>query len=571
LGRSTNRSISRPKQGKIFSNEVWHISISPQLTYYLILPVAIQLYQGFSAYYHRAAVIILGLGLLFRLGVSIWLYPGYDEAYYYLYVLHPDWSYFDHPPLVGLTTAFGVLLTGQVNQFTIRLASLLLYTGASAFLYVAALRLFNSLNTAINALAIVSVIPIFNLVFGVLNIPDVPLIFFWAMTLWLAVEEFFRYRVYVPSWRLTLICGTIALAAMGKYHGFILGFGLICFCLLSPSRRKVFLSPWLGWGIMLFLLILSPAIGWNINHDWISFRYQSQRAVPSSGWRVDNAIGTFLVHMLYIFPVFGFPLVLSLVRVTIDRVRNFHPWRIEWEDDKRLFILCLSLPLVLGFTIVSLYQQILPAWPMAGYWMAALLLAEKVSKWQRLSRSINIYRWFFSAVAVILVLSTIAISHINAGTFQPLLKQVVNLEIKDDSSTELFDIGQLRNAFANNPRWNRALKDVDFVFTNRYYLGGQINMAIDPVGHKPLTCFDADLRGFAFWSKSQDWVGKNALYISNQKSDGDREAKSRYQSYFQRFTKLGDIPIRRGGEVAQVFNVYRGDRLLKPYPRPYGK
>jgi len=31
--------------------------------------------------------------------------PGFDEAYYYLYSLHLDWSYFDHPVLVALTTA----------------------------------------------------------------------------------------------------------------------------------------------------------------------------------------------------------------------------------------------------------------------------------------------------------------------------------------------------------------------------------------------------------------------------------------------------------------------------------
>ncbi len=52
------------------------------------------------------------------------------------------------------------------------------------------------------------------------------------------------------------------------------------------------------------------------------------------------------------------------------------------------------------------------------------------------------------------------------------------------------------------------MKSANFVFTNRYYLGGQIAMAIEPVYHKPLTCLDPDLRGFAFWSKPQQWVGK---------------------------------------------------------------
>jgi len=39
--------------------------------------------------------------------------PGFDEAYYYLYSLHLDWSYFDHPVLVALT-GFGPWVTGVI-------------------------------------------------------------------------------------------------------------------------------------------------------------------------------------------------------------------------------------------------------------------------------------------------------------------------------------------------------------------------------------------------------------------------------------------------------------------------
>jgi len=44
--------------------------------------------------------VFLLVGLLFRV-IAFWLYPGFDEAYYYLYSLHLDWSYFDHPVLVA--------------------------------------------------------------------------------------------------------------------------------------------------------------------------------------------------------------------------------------------------------------------------------------------------------------------------------------------------------------------------------------------------------------------------------------------------------------------------------------
>lgn len=541
--------------------------------------MAIQLYQSVSAYYHRTAIIILLAGFLVRLFISIWLNPGFDEAYYYLYTLHPDWSYFDHPPLVAFTTGIGVWLTGQVSQFTIRIGTLLLYTGSLIFLYLAALRLY-TLQIAINTLAIASAIPIFQIAFGILDTPDTPLLFFWAISLWLAAQEFFDYRVYRPSFRLTLLCFTVGLACLGKYHGFILGFGLIGFCLFSPNYRRVFRSRWFLIGIPVFLLTISPLLYWNISHDWVSFRFQSGRAVPNSSYQIDRVVVTLLVEMLYLFPTFGFPLLWTVIRSTIQQLRNFK-WQQypsnrscdrEWELDKRGLLLWLSLPLILGFTIISGYQQILPAWKMPGYWSATMLLAERISINRRYALSRIPYRWFFGSIAVILLLLSIALSHVALGTFQTPGKSSIFglLPIKTDNSTQIFDIEQLRQEFVNNNKLNLALKKADFVFTNRYYLGGQIAMAIEPIFHKPLTCLDPDPRGFAFWSKPKQWIGKNAIYLGTKTFEVDLDAKNRYPSYFKKITKLGEIPIRRGGEIVETFSVYQAQTMLKAFPRPYG-
>ena len=541
--------------------------------------MAIQIYQGFSAYYHRTAIIILLAGFLVRLFISMWLNPGFDEAYYYLYTLHPDWSYFDHPPLVAFTTGIGIWLTGEVSQFTIRIGTLLLYTGSLIFLYLAALRLY-TLQIAINTLAIASAIPIFQIAFGILNIPDTPLLFFWTISLWLATQEFFGYRVYRPSFRLTLLCFTVGLACLGKYHGFILGLGLIGFCFFSPNYRRALKSRWFSLGIPIFLLTISPVLYWNISHDWVSFRFQSDRAIPNSGYQLDRVIVTLLVEMLYLFPTFGFPLLWAVIRTTIQQIRSFNwqqytsnrSFNPDWDLEKRALLLWLSLPLILGFTIVSGYQQILPAWKMPGYWSATMLLAERIAISRRYSHSRTPYRWFFGSIGVILLLFSIALSHVAFGKFQTPDKSAIFglLPIKTDNSTQLFDIQQLRQGFVSDSKLNSALNKADFVFTNRYYLGGQIGMAIEPIFHKPLTCFDPDPRGFAFWSKPKQWVGKNAIYLGSKTFEVDLDAKNRYPSYFKNLTKLGEIPIRRGGSIVEIFSVYQAQTMLKPFPRPYG-
>jgi 4-amino-4-deoxy-L-arabinose transferase-like glycosyltransferase len=541
--------------------------------------MATQVYQLFSAYYHRTAIIILLTGFLVRLVISIWLHPGFDEAYYYLYTLHPNWSYFDHPPLVALTTSIGIWLTGQVSQFTIRIGTLLLYTGSLIFLYLAALQLY-SRQIAINTLAIASAIPIFQIAFGILNIPDTPLLFFWAISLWLAAQEFFDRLVYSPSYRLTLLCLSVGLACLGKYHGFILGLGLCGFCLFSPDRRRALSSKWFLIGIPIFLLTISPVLYWNVMHEWVSFRFQSERAIPDGNYHLETVLLTLSIEMLYCFPTFGCLLLWATIRTTIQQARNFN-WqqyingrkiRTDWDLEKRSLILWLSLPLILGLAIVSGYEQILPAWKMPGYWSATILLAERINIGRYYSTTHILYRWFLGSICVILLLYAIALSHIGFGTFQAPNKSAIFglMPIKNDPSTQLLDIQQLRRGFIDNSQLNTALKTADFVFTNRYYLGGQIGMAIEPIFHKPITCFDRDLRGFAFWSKSQQWIGKNSIYLGTKTFDVDRDAKQRYPPYFKSLTKLGEIPIRRGGEVVETFSVYQAQQMLKPYPRPYG-
>jgi Dolichyl-phosphate-mannose-protein mannosyltransferase len=541
--------------------------------------MAIRLYQGVSAYYHRTAIIILLVGFLVRLAISVWLHPGFDEAYFYLYTLHPDWSYFDFPPLVAVTTSIGVWLTGQVSQFTIRIGTLFLYTGSLIFLYLAALRLY-TLQIAINTLAIASAIPIFQIGLGTLNSPDAPLLFFWAISLWLATQEFFDYRVYRPSFRLTLLCFTIGLACLSKYHGFILGLSLIGFCLSHPSYRPALRSKWFLIGIPIFLLTISPVLYWNMMHNWASLQFLSGQGNPNRGYQIDRVIVTLLVEMLYLFPTFGLPLLLSVFRTAIQQIRNFN-WQqyprsrafsTDWDLDKRSLLLWLSLPPIFGFTLISGYQQILPDWEMPGFWSATILLAERVAVSRRYAHARIPYRWFFGSIGVIILLGSIALSHITAGTFQTPSKSAVFglLPIKTDQSTQIFDIQQLRQGFISDRKLKIALTQADFVFTNRYYLGGQIGMAIAPIFHKPLTCFDPNPRSFAFWSQSQQWVGKNAIYLGTKTFEVDLDAKNRYPSYFQKLTKLGEIPIRRGGEIVETFGVYQAQQMLKPFPRPYG-
>ncbi len=532
---------------------------------------------------NRSVLLLLVGGLLFRSVVAFWLYPTFDEAYYYLYSLHLDWSYFDHPALVALTTGLGPLLTGDVSQFTIRLGALICYTGSLVLLYLTSLKLFSA-QAAYLTLALATIAPIFPIGFGILSLPDSPLMLFWSAALYCAADEFFhpspdehQPNLYLPTYRLTILSILVGLACESKYHGFVLGFGLIGFCLTSHRHRRALLSPWAWLGIALFLLIISPTLFWNIQHDWVSLRFQSARAVPKNSYSLLSVALVCLAQVVYLFPTIGVPLWWLTLRATVESIRRrFSPTPAFNEDLelKQLLILWVSLPLIFGFTLMGGYRQILPGWTMPGFWGMTLLLGRQAAIWQQQSYR-RVRRWLLGSGIVLSTLLLVALLHVATGAFQKPSQYALFggfLPPKVDPSTELIDIQQLRRGFVESPLLSAALHKSSFIFTNRYYLGGLIAMSLKPLADTPITCFDIgnDQRGFAFWSKADEWVGKDALYITTAPFNLRSDLMASYRDHFKSVNEIATIPIRRGGTVINVVYVYQASTLIKPYPRSYG-
>ncbi len=522
----------------------------------------------------RTAGLILLWGFLFRLFVAFWLYPGYDEAYYYIYSHQLAWSYFDHPLLVALSTGLGTWITGVVNQFTIRWGVLLLYTGSLWLLYLTALKLFN-LRTARLTLLIASLNPVFAIVFGILTLPDAPLIFFWSATVYVAAVEFFcGGEKYIPSYRVALIGLCVGLAVLGKYHGFILGFGLVLFCLSIPRYRSVFISPWMALSLGLFCLCLFPIIYWNSQHDWISFRFHlgDRFQKGNKSFNILGVIATFGINVAAMFPTIGLP----LWWVSFQRVKEQIPTFFSFKSlrqrselfNKRWLLICVSLPLILFMLYTSAYHYLAPSWILPGFWSLTILLGEKAAECQERSHS-KVKRWLKYSGITILTLLLITLAHLNLGVFQkPGQYSIFGglVSPKQDPSNEVVDIEQLQRAFKEDTVLASALSNSQFIFTHLYLLGGWFDMALRPVKPIPVACFCNDQRGFSIWVNHQDLLGKNGLFMTTENYINDNNLTERYQEYFKNFQYIGTVPIKRGGAILTKFYVYQGTNLLKAYP-----
>jgi hypothetical protein len=533
--------------------------------------------------------LVLG-GLVFRTLVAIWLFPGFDEAYYYLYSRHLNWSYFDHPVMVALTTGVGWWLTGMISPLTIRLGALLIYCLSLWLLYLTAKRLFSPAVGEMT-IALVTLIPLFTIGFGILTAPDNGLILFWSATLLLASWEFFpknsrfqRYGMtqdlYIPTWRLALFGVTIGLACLSKYHGFILGISLIGFCLTSRPYWAALRSPWTLAAVGLFIVVLFPLWYWNSQQDWISFQFQLLMRFQGGGgestFSLLQMVGYWLISIAYLFPLFGLPLwwitgreILGHLQFrltpafTTDEAKDYH---------QRALILWMSLPIMLGFTLLGAKQQIFPAWPAPGYWGMAILLGARAVIWQRQHPRWT-RRWLWGSGLFLVTLSLLALLHLQLGVLQQPGRYSPFgglVPLGQDASTELLDTSQLRRKLATDPTVAEALQEVSFVFTNEYYLGGYFDMAIHPLQPDvPVTAFSQDPRGFAFWFDQQAWLGQDALYMTIDRFTQDMSIFDQYQALFEGIEPLGTISLERGGEVTERIHIFRANRFLQPYQYPY--
>ena len=194
-----------------------------------------------------------------------------DEGYYALWSLFPGPGYLDHPPAVAWAIATGRWLLGE-GSLGVRAAALLSPLLISLALYRTGAIVFGA---AIAGLAVLW----YNLTLGVslslLATPDVPSTLFWMLALW-ALAEFMRSRN--PYW--WLLVGLMAgLGVLGKYTNLFFGLGLV-FLVFTGRERLRWLTQWQLWaGGLVALLVVSPNLWWNAQHDWASVLFQGRRIV----------------------------------------------------------------------------------------------------------------------------------------------------------------------------------------------------------------------------------------------------------------------------------------------------
>ena len=220
-----------------------------------------------------------------------------DEAYYYIWSLHPQLSYFDHPPMVSWLISLGHLILPSGQALSLRFSFLLL-SFLTPLIWIKILRVKQFDDSQIFVFLCLLLL---NPLLGpgsILATPDVPLVFFWSLSYlaFLKLDETHSLRWYA-------LLGTfLGLGFCSKYH--IVLFVLSGLLYLLISRKIMQLRP---TGVLLTILLggvfSSPVVIWNAQHEWSSFLFQINHGFGESGFTWAWPASYLVAQLVIINPI----------------------------------------------------------------------------------------------------------------------------------------------------------------------------------------------------------------------------------------------------------------------------
>ena len=486
--------------------------------------------------------------------LAAWMEFGNDEVYYWTYALYPDWSHFDHPPMVGRVIQLFSLNLLFDSEFFIRLASVVFMTANTYIIYRIGKDIKDARTGFYAALLYTASIYAF-VITGIFIMPDTPLMLFWLLAVWMAIIYFKRLHTQQHSDSYIVLFGTFSgLAMLSKYSGAFLWVGLMLYILIFDKKP---LKTWAFYCALLisFSLVL-PILKWNIHYDFISFSFHGARI---GGNKLNfSTFGTEIAGEFFYNNPVNFVLAIIAIIAAFKKKLNL-------EKSAQNLILCIALPLILIFLFFSLTRPTLPHWNAPAY--VLLILLSAVYLRDRQTESDNLPKSVIAALAMLVLTLVIGAAEIKTG-FIPLDKHTEPEMLgRDDFTLDMYGWQQLGEKFADFREQKIAeslMNEEDGIVANQwfplanldYYVARPLGLRVMGLGwpeqlHKYLWIND-ERGGFH--------LGESYWFLSD--SHYPKDPKTTYQWFFKEIKEVGIIEIDRCGKPAKNFFVYTCKELI---------
>ena len=506
---------------------------------------------------NKYLIILLSLSAVIRAVLASIIELGNDEVYYWTYALYPDWSHFDHPPMVGWFIQLFSCNLLLSSEFFIRLSSVIIMTINTYIVYLIGKQVKDEQTGFYAALLYTASFYAF-VITGVFILPDTPLTFFMFMGL----LQFIKYFKGSKNKNLLLAGLFTGLAILSKYTGVFIWLGVGLYIIIYS--RKEFKNPFLYVSALISGVCMLPILIWNINNDFISFTFHGDRVGFFGDLHLEYLLIELAGELAYNNPVNYILIIIALVAIV--KGKDYIS-----ATSKRL-ILCFSLPLIFLFLFFSLTRQILPHWTSPSFALLLILVAAQLSdKYSVRDNYFIIPKSIIVSLALLFSVLTIGVVEIKTG-FVPLRFTEKSKSVQrfgeGDFTLDMYgrksimpEFQQIRSDAVKEGKMDEsdamiAMKWFPLAHFD-YYVASPLDMKIFGFGAPE------DIHKYAWINKDRGdlELGKNYWFITES---SDYYEPNRYlKPYFDEIIPTDTITIERCGKPAKYVFVYMLKDLKK--------
>lgn len=311
------------------------------------------------------AVIVIAVMTALRIAYASLIDLRTDEAYYWTWSKEYALSFLDHPPMIAWFIRFGTAMFGDTN-LGVRFGGIVAMLMTQLLLADIARRMTHD----VRAIVLAVLMPEAALYYGLLMskvAPDVALIPFAVAMIWSLVR-----LAESKDQRWWLAAGLFGgLSLLSKFTVVMLLPAIVAFMLVPDWRLEQLRSPYPWLATLISIILFSPVLIWNYQHDWASFRFQAVRVTAVHEFSL-RTVGDFIGLQWGLVGFVLLPVVLSGLGLTAWRgYRNREPVAI-------LLSTAVIVPFIYFFW-KSLTLRVGDTWPMfmwpIGFAAAAINVA----------------------------------------------------------------------------------------------------------------------------------------------------------------------------------------------------
>jgi len=411
-----------------------------------------------------------------------------DEAHYWEWSRRLDLSYYSKGPTIAYLIRFGTLLFGN-TVLGVRFMAVIFSALSSVLIYLLGKRLYDE-QVGISSAIILQIVPLFS-AFGILFTIDSPFIFFWVLSLFLfrqAIDGRSRISTTRSHMYWLLLGFSIGLGLLTKYTMAFFYLCAVLFLLFSKEHRRLLLSAAPYMSFVVSLLVFSPVVIWNAEHDWVTLKHTAGQAHVAEGLRISlMSFLQFLGSQLFVVT----PLLFALMAVSL--------WKLRKEREGS-FLCWFSIPVIIFFLLKSIQAKVQANWALPGYLTGIIAFSVNYMK------SFSSFRRGKKILIAATILAAILISSVAHYT------SILSIPKELDPTSRLKgweDLGEEVTAIYEQ----MSLKKPVFLFSDSYQVSSELAFYVK--GHPVTYCVNLGRRmnQYDLWPGFNDLLHYDAIFV----------------------------------------------------------